>query len=407
MWLYLVLLVLPIGMLVAKRRASLDSITALVVWFALTIWVGLRRGVGGDWNNYELLFERAAANPLIIAIGSIDAGYAGLSKLVAAMGFGIGVLNLLSAATFSAGLVLFCRRQPYPALAMLIALPVLVLVVAHGYTRQSVAVGLVMIALSGYSNGKKALGHTFLAAAGLFHYSAIVFLPLALTMGGKLRLPLWAALGLGLGAGAGASLVLPSLDPSIAPAIVDASVAGGALFRLAPTFAALGVFLLWRRRFDFNEGERAIAVYLSAITLLLAAMIFTMPTAADRLGLYTVPFQMMIFSHALRTVPSERWRVGAGALLSAGYIVLFVGWLALSPYGRCWSPYRSYISSPSELLRKPGQRVAFDEPAACRDVKRASSKQRPGRARPVPPWARHFKNARDVAPGIASSSSKT
>jgi hypothetical protein len=43
--------------------------------------------------------------------------------------------------------VSFCRTQPRPWLALTLAFPYLVVVVAMGYTRQGVAIGLEMLAL--------------------------------------------------------------------------------------------------------------------------------------------------------------------------------------------------------------------------------------------------------------------
>ncbi len=43
------------------------------------------------------------------------------------------------------GLVQFCRKQPLPWLALAVAAPFIIIVVGMGYTRQSVALGFILL----------------------------------------------------------------------------------------------------------------------------------------------------------------------------------------------------------------------------------------------------------------------
>ena len=70
-----------------------------------------------------------------------------LNWLAARTELGPYFVNTVCAALFAWGLVVFCRAQPRPWLALVVAVPYLVTVVAMGYTRQGTAIGLAMLAL--------------------------------------------------------------------------------------------------------------------------------------------------------------------------------------------------------------------------------------------------------------------
>ena len=80
---------------------------------------------------------------------------------------------------FAIGLVFFCRNLPRPWLALAVAVPYLVIVVAMGYTRQGVALGLAMLGL--VALGKKGTGWFvfWVMLAATFHKTAVLLLPLA------------------------------------------------------------------------------------------------------------------------------------------------------------------------------------------------------------------------------------
>ena len=61
---------------------------------------------------------------------------------------GIWFVNTICGGIFSYGLIAFARSQPRPWLALAVAVPYLIIVVAMGYTRQAAAIGFVMLGLS-------------------------------------------------------------------------------------------------------------------------------------------------------------------------------------------------------------------------------------------------------------------
>ena len=66
---------------------------------------------------------------------------------------GFWFVNTVCGGIFSYGLIAFARSQPRPWLALAVAVPYLIIVVAMGYTRQAAAIGFVMLGLVRLGNG--------------------------------------------------------------------------------------------------------------------------------------------------------------------------------------------------------------------------------------------------------------
>jgi hypothetical protein len=67
-------------------------------------------------------------------------------------------------------------------------------------------------------------------------------------------------------------------------------------------------------------------------------------TAGDRLGMYVVPLQMLVFSRAATLVRPGAYRIAAQAAIAIPYLVLLASWLAMTEYRPCMVPYRTYLA---------------------------------------------------------------
>ena len=166
-----------------RAVAGGGSETPVGAWIAvgivLTLLIGFRYEVGGDWFNYFRNLDDVAGAMLDEVMLMSDPGYQFLSWLSLEMDWDIFGVNLMAGAIFAIGLVVFCRSLPRPWLALAVAVPYLVIVVAMGYTRQGVALGLAMLGL--VALGKKGTGWFvfWVLLAATFHKTAVLLLPLA------------------------------------------------------------------------------------------------------------------------------------------------------------------------------------------------------------------------------------
>ncbi|MEO7937503.1 MAG: EpsG family protein, partial [Burkholderiaceae bacterium] len=147
---------IPAWAVLVPRR--LPQRQAVVAWWAVgllfTLMIGLRHEVGGDWGSYAEHFTHAARMTFGEALAMGDPGHYLLNRLVAGLGGSLYTVNLIYAAVLMTGTVVFCRRQPIPWLALLAAVPYMLVVVGMGYTRQSVALGFGLLGLVALADGK-------------------------------------------------------------------------------------------------------------------------------------------------------------------------------------------------------------------------------------------------------------
>lgn len=307
--------------------------------------IGLRYQVGCDWLTYEELFQYSRLASFSDALDLSDPAFGALNWLVAALGLGVWAVNLVCAAIFTIGLVGFCRWQPNPPLAMLVAVPYLVIVVAMGYTRQSAALGFVMIALTKYQNGSWLGVIVSLIFATLFHKASILVFPIFGL--GFHRNFAFAAIALGLLTyELYVRFVSGSVNHLMLGYIEQEYSSSGAAVRVAMNVVPALILLGFRNRFGLTELNRRIWLVFSFAALLALVLLFLSPssTAVDRAALFLIPLQLFVLSR----VPSAFAAGGRqNMLLVAGVVAYSLAvelvWLNLGAFSQCWVPYRSYL----------------------------------------------------------------
>lgn len=74
---------------------------------------------------------------------------------------------------------MFCRAQSNPWLALVVAVPYMLVVVGMGYTRQSVALGCSLLGLAALSKAQVRRFMLWVALGATFHKSAVLLIPIA------------------------------------------------------------------------------------------------------------------------------------------------------------------------------------------------------------------------------------
>jgi hypothetical protein len=353
MWPYWLLFGVP-AFLVFKRFGSIGHVNNSVsrwpgwwrlMFLLLVLLIGLRHEVGGDWYNYLPMVRDASYQSLTQAAARSDPAYGLFNWLGARSGFGIYFVNIVCAVLFSWGLVVFCRAQPRPWLALVVAVPYLVIVVAMGYTRQGVAIGLAMLALVALSERKLLRFVLFVAVAATFHKSAVILLPLAVLAGTRQKL--WTVFWMGLSFALFYVLLLQDSVESLHSGYIAAEMQSeGAALRAAMNAVPALMFLMFRRRFDMPQADRTFWTWMSLGALGLVAMLLgfsSASTAVDRVALYWIPLQLVVLSRLPQAIARkgslERYLVFGVVAYSAA--VLFV-WLVFSAHSPEWLPYQFY-----------------------------------------------------------------
>jgi hypothetical protein len=304
------------------------------------LMIGLRYKVGADWQQYEFIFSYAGHVGFARAIDIGDPAYQALNWTVQWLGGEVVWVNVVCAALFSWGLFRLARTQPYPWLAILVAVPYMVIVVSS-YTRQGAALGILMGGLASLIRGGS-LGRfvIYAALAATFHRTAIAIVPLAVFSRPRNRF-------LNIIGGLAACFALydfflsESMDSFFENYIERQYSSQGAAIRIAMELLAAAAFLARRKAFAFPEGEDRLWYYFSIASLAALVLLIVSPssTAIDRLSIYLMPLQVVILSRVPLVYASRL----LGLLLVAVYClaVQFV-WLNFAIHAQYWIPYRFY-----------------------------------------------------------------
>ncbi len=347
MWPYWILYLMPsLSALLVPGRLRPQGHRLRMSWvvtgLVYVVFIGLREQVGGDWPNYLRRFYEIAGVPFSDVIKMGDPGYMALNWLMMDWGWGVYGVNLVCAAIFVSGLIVFCLKQYKPWLGFAVAVPYLVIVVAMGYTRQSVALGFVFWALAHLEQGNFKRYLLLIAAAVLFHKTAVLMIPLGIFLYRRGWLFRVIAVGLA-GYGLWDAFVGMEQERLWNTYVEQQMMSEGARIRvfmnLVPSLILLVYWKQWKRYFP-NPAFWLMLALGSVATVLLVGFA---PTAVDRVALYFTPLQVAVFARlpllARRQVSSHT--VTAGILLGYG-AVLFV-WLNYASHAYAWLPYRNVL----------------------------------------------------------------
>jgi hypothetical protein len=315
-----------------------------VVFLFLCLMIGLRHEVGGDWPNYIEQIKGMQGTLLSDALTSKDPAYSVLSWFGVESGAGVYLVNLVCAIFFTSGLLVFCRSQPHPWLALAVAVPYLVTVVAMGYTRQGVGIGIAMLGLVALQKGKPLRFMFWIALAAAFHKSAIILVPLAVLASTKRRVftLLWVAVtGLALFV----LLLQESVELLMAGYLDSAYYSSGAAIRIAMNALPGALFLIFRKRFQLSHQQRSFWTWMAWSALLFVVLLKVSPssTAVDRVALYWIPLQLFVLSRLPNALGRRDGRnvVWVYAVVAYSAAVHFV-WLVYADTAFAWLPYQFY-----------------------------------------------------------------
>lgn len=348
MLIYWLMFVVAAGMAITKpqpaltgRRASLGLWS--IAWILLTLLIGYRFEVGGDWGNYLWNYLESRYLTLVELVSERgDPAYSLISVISAEADWDIYGINMICGGIFSAGLVVFCRVQPRPWLALVVAIPYLVIVVGMGYTRQAAAIGLLMIGLVHLGRNKVGKFVFWLALGAAFHKSALIILPIAILA--RVRNPWWTAFWVGtMGILLYYLLLAEFADPLIENYVLAEYESEGAAIRVAMNAVPAVLYILYRNRLTDNAFERALWTWfaLLAVAFVPLLMLSVSSTAVDRVALYLIPIQLYVLSR----LPDLFLRAAQGlpifGVVAISGLVQLV-WLNFAAHAQFWIPYRFY-----------------------------------------------------------------
>ena len=321
-----------------ERRAGVFYLIGALI---MTFIVGLRYEVVGDWGTYEFIYQRAGQFDFLDALQIGDPAYQAVNWLAYRLHGEVWLVNMVCAAVFAWGLFRFCRTQPAPWTAVLVAIPYMVIVIAMGYTRQAVALGILMAGIAAFLEGDSPIRFgVYVFAAALFHKTAIMALPVVALATERNRLVNFAIV-LAAGVLLYDMFLGNAMDQLVQNYIRTRYSSQGAAIRIAMNMVAAGIFGIAGRKLQFTELERKVWRNFSLASVLSLIFLIVSPssTAVDRMSLYLIPLQIAVLGRVQLIFKSRLF----GVVLIAGYcfLVEFV-WLNFAQFAGAWIPYKFF-----------------------------------------------------------------
>jgi hypothetical protein len=317
---------------------------------------GFRFQIGVDWNNYIYQYRLNSVRPILDIIWDAEFGFGLLQWLARRFGGGIILVNVVSATVFCIGLFAFARRCREPFLALTIATPYLVFVIAMSATRQAMALGIIFYLFASWDKRTSVTRVLLVLLAASFHFSAMFMLAFV-TLGARVSSLTRFAATLVLAITAISVIVFyPSRAGFYEDQYISSGVftAEGALPHVLLVAIPAAAYLLVRRQWTTILGRSPLLDALAIAAVLLVPFIWISSVGADRMSLYFWPVAMYVGASWPALISSNVARIGYRLLVVFASFVVGVGWLLLANSSWAYLPYKNYLWRPEgfQLIRR-------------------------------------------------------
>tara|TARA_B100000700_G_C14955022_1_gene813540 strand:+ start:423 stop:1484 length:1062 start_codon:yes stop_codon:yes gene_type:complete len=347
---YWILFGIPAWRAIVKPKNLWGRNTLLFLGLFFSIFIGLRDEVGGDWGNYIVIMNQIEEG-LKTTYWQQEQGFTLINLLSINLGTGIYLVNLICAVIFTTGLLWFCKNTPRPWLALTMAIPYLVIVVACGYTRQAASIGFLLFAYTALGNGKVLKFIIFCILGALFQKTSLIALPLAISSIASSKKLSYKIFNLSLLGIAFYTLyrtfLLRYVNTFYNAYIISEMQSEGAFIRVTLNLIPAIIFLLFSHRLNLSKQLTILwkSISLFSVACAVGLIFFTSSTFIDRLALYALPIQLFVAARVpdfkILNIPPKYLTF---SVITFAFLIQFV-WLNFSSYRWVWLPYQNLLWS--------------------------------------------------------------
>ncbi len=322
------------------RRSNL--MPWIIIGFIFILIIGLRDCVGCDWDAYVGHYERMSGLPFNKILTMDDPLHKFLNWQMLRWDFGVYGVNVIYGTIFMIGLIKFSRKQTYPWLTMVAAVPYLVIVVAMGYSRQGVAIGLFLLAVTYLQKGKFKTYIALILIAALIHKTAILMLPLGMFLYGKgMLLRILMMIPIAYGAW---DLLLAEQQEKLWKNYVEAQMhSDGAKIRVLMNLIPSLLLLKYRKEWKRSYDDYSFWFWIALGSIISVALVGSATTAVDRIALYFIPIQLVVFARLPYLARKQISPSVMKVMIVMGYTMILFVWLNYAGHSFCWIPYQNLL----------------------------------------------------------------
>lgn len=342
-------------MTLAAPRGRVYPSIWISCFILIVIFVGLRNNVGMDWNNYLWMIQRANFGGWLQSLAVAEPGYATLLFISGKMGWGIYGAYTMGTIIFTAGLFKYARTTPYPWIALAVAFPYLITVIAMSGARQAVAIGVLFWLFGQWYNTSLLYRAGLILLATSFHASAIVFL-LLITSDMQIRKPIRIIVFLFIVIIVGFGILRSSSFDFYQAAYIsggDSSSrveSGGAMFHVILNAGPAALAMVLGASVKNRLLPDKLHLKLAYASLLMIPVALVASTVASRFSVYLFPVSMMTVSSFPNLSKNSDQRVLFKAMIGIFYAFVLFLWLGYATNAHAWRNYSNALFiDPSRL----------------------------------------------------------
>ncbi len=322
-----------------NKKYEFENFIWVFVIFLLTIFIGFRFEVGGDWIQYEKFFYMAQNLSFLESLNS-NLVYVYINKLANYFGIQYYGVNFICASIFMFSLAFFLNDTKNRWLALAIAFPIIILILGMGYIRQGLAFSFSLFLIKSLEEKKLLNSLLFYSLSVLTHKSALFISSLLLFIFLwyhkkyfflllTISIPTFFAL-----------IFRDFYQHNIHNYIGDGQhmFSYGSLPRSFLILLVAILFLSFKNKFE-NLSKYQIFVFssFSWIIIFLFPLSIVTSIVADRLLLYLYSLKLVFISNANLNDKTLKF---FSFLIISGYLFYLILWISFGINAFSWLPYK-------------------------------------------------------------------
>lgn len=307
----------------------------------LSIFIGFREGVGGDWYNYQNIYYESKNLDFFLNVFKRYGLYSFFGLTFGNLNIPINYVNFIYSALFVFGIYSFIKNDKNPYFSLIIFFPVLIIVVGMGFTRQSAAIGIYLYLIS--KNKFEPFRDVLIILSSIFliHISAVFcFLPFVCKyiLNKKYFKFIYLVIFL-------FSLFLIFFKEQIffylynyifKDVIFSFGLIPRVILCLIPS-----IFFILNIRY-FKKKENFFMWLMNAILAILFFLLIILKStnpAIDRFSFFLIPFQAYVYKELAENITEKNISIFFKIIVILGYFFIFVFWLKYAIHSKYWLPY--------------------------------------------------------------------
>lgn len=344
---YYFIFIIPLFFYYISKRLSknLNKVNLLFVLLIFALFTGSRVEIGGDWGtylkNYYILGKNFNLRDFNVRS---DWGFEILSYFFYINKQPIFFLNLLISFFNFLCLYFFLRDKDYKWIFLIISVPFFVIVLQIGFIRQSVAISFIILSMLAIKKNYYLSFMICMILGMMFHKSSLlIFLIMILSIDRLLSVILKYSIFF-IFIGIIIYLSRGDFGNLYSNYLINISTdSKGAIPRLILVCVPSIIYLLFYNKFNFSLFEKKFFLILSLLTFILIPLVISYSTLVDRLLIYLLPFQLVIYSSISSLSKNENIKKLINSSVISLFILYLFVWLNFSNSSQRWVPYSSFI----------------------------------------------------------------